>query len=236
LVYTQELRLARHKPDTDTRASLLEAAWDLFSEGGYQATSVNAVIDRAGLSKGTFYHWFDSKEALLDSVVNSMLERSVSHTREAMPGPLAPAVERLNGFLATARRWGMANAPGLRAVLVALHHHGNGELLRRMRRRSAQVAMPMLVDILEQGQREGSMDIDDPPMVAELLLRMGNARSDAEVADLIRGEPGAVDRCERRAQLHFTWLERGLGLQPGSLSVGDDFRALFEAFIEGRPT
>ena len=48
----------------DTREKLLRTAERLMLRDGYSATRVDDVLRHAGLSKGSFYHFFDSKEAL----------------------------------------------------------------------------------------------------------------------------------------------------------------------------
>ena len=48
----------------DTREKLVRAAEKLMLRDGYSATRVDDVLRKAGLSKGSFYHFFDSKEAL----------------------------------------------------------------------------------------------------------------------------------------------------------------------------
>jgi len=51
-----------------TRSRLLKVGWDLFSEHGYDATSIEDVLESAGVSKGALYHHFPSKEALFEAV------------------------------------------------------------------------------------------------------------------------------------------------------------------------
>ena len=50
------------------RAGILDAAERLFLEKGYEGTSVQDILDALGMSKGGFYHYFDSKEAVLRAV------------------------------------------------------------------------------------------------------------------------------------------------------------------------
>ena len=57
--------MARRAPAVrDTRDRLLKAALDVFSEQGYQATSVDEIAARAGVTKGAVYYWFRDKEDL----------------------------------------------------------------------------------------------------------------------------------------------------------------------------
>jgi AcrR family transcriptional regulator len=55
------------------RERVLDAAVDLFAQQGYDATSVTQVIERAGLTKGGFYHHFASKDALLYEVYGDLI-------------------------------------------------------------------------------------------------------------------------------------------------------------------
>ena len=54
--------------NTNTKARIVEAAWQLFYEHGYDATTVEDVVRASGTSKGSFYHYFESKDALLGSL------------------------------------------------------------------------------------------------------------------------------------------------------------------------
>ncbi|MEY2931030.1 MAG: hypothetical protein RL033_1779 [Pseudomonadota bacterium] len=59
---------------TDTRARILSAARDLFVERGVQQTSLRDIAEHLGLSKPALYYHFDSREALLASLVQPLLD------------------------------------------------------------------------------------------------------------------------------------------------------------------
>lgn len=52
----------------NTQGKIITAAWDLFYEQGYENTTVEEIIDKSGTSKGSFYHYFEGKDALLGSL------------------------------------------------------------------------------------------------------------------------------------------------------------------------
>lgn len=56
------------KNTRNTRGRIISAAWELFYEQGYEDTTVEEIIDRSATSKGSFYHYFDGKDALLSSL------------------------------------------------------------------------------------------------------------------------------------------------------------------------
>ncbi len=52
----------------NTKGKIITAAWDLFYEQGYDDTTVEEIIEKSGTSKGSFYHYFEGKDALLGSL------------------------------------------------------------------------------------------------------------------------------------------------------------------------
>ena len=56
------------KNTRNTRGKIITAAWDLFYEQGYEDTTVEEIIEKSGTSKGSFYHYFEGKDALLGSL------------------------------------------------------------------------------------------------------------------------------------------------------------------------
>jgi AcrR family transcriptional regulator len=54
--------------NSTTRSKIVSAAWELFYERGYDDTTVDEIVERSGTSKGSFYHYFTGKDALLSSL------------------------------------------------------------------------------------------------------------------------------------------------------------------------
>lgn len=61
----------RQKQAMESRRKLLDAATELFNEKGYQETGVQEICTHAGLSVGVFYHYFNSKQELLQAILRS---------------------------------------------------------------------------------------------------------------------------------------------------------------------
>lgn len=56
------------KNDRNTKGKIINAAWDLFYEQGYEDTTVEEIIEKSQTSKGSFYHYFEGKDSLLGSL------------------------------------------------------------------------------------------------------------------------------------------------------------------------
>lgn len=77
--------------DRGTRRRIVETAVDLFADNGYDGTSITQIIDRAGVTKGGFYHHFASKEALLYEVYGDLISGQLQRMDEILARKLAPA-------------------------------------------------------------------------------------------------------------------------------------------------
>ena len=56
------------KKARNTKGRIISAAWDLFFEQGYEDTTVEEIIEESQTSRGSFYHYFEGKDALLSSL------------------------------------------------------------------------------------------------------------------------------------------------------------------------
>ena len=69
------------KNNRNTRGKIITAAWDLFYEQGYEDTTVEDIIFESETSKGTFYHYFEGKDALLGTLSTLFDEKYEALTR-----------------------------------------------------------------------------------------------------------------------------------------------------------
>lgn len=63
------------KNQKKTKSRIVSAAWKLFYEQGYEDTTIEEIIEASGTSKGSFYHYFEGKDALLGSLAYMMDEK-----------------------------------------------------------------------------------------------------------------------------------------------------------------
>lgn len=90
-------RPAVREPE-ETRQALLDSAVALFGRDGFHATSVSRVVERAGVTKGAFYHHFDSKEDLLREMHDAFIDHQLAAARVVLAADLAPD-EALRRFI-----------------------------------------------------------------------------------------------------------------------------------------
>jgi AcrR family transcriptional regulator len=207
------------------RGELLDCAEALFMRRGYDKTSLNDVIAAAGVSKGGFYHYFPSKEALLEALAERSARQILARVEGILDDPSLDALARLNEFLARSRQFKIETAKVGWAVFEAIFRPENAGLLRRIHAAATALVAPILQNVIAQGVEEGIFDTSDPQAAAEMFLQFGVASNDL-VMRFINAESEdealrAVDALDRRLQFQGIAMDRVLGLPDGSLRLAE---------------
>lgn len=107
------------------RRQIMEEALRVFSEQGYHATSVTDVVQAAGVARGTFYLYFDGKEAIFLELLDDLLEHLKSNIVGVSTADGAPPLEQqLHGTIVRILRTVVNNRPLTRIIFreaVGLH-------------------------------------------------------------------------------------------------------------------
>jgi len=82
-----------------TRQRLLDCALELFGERGYDATSVQRIADRAGVTKGAFYHHFDSKDDVLRDIHHQYAQQMLDGARAIKASSGCTPIEQLRAII-----------------------------------------------------------------------------------------------------------------------------------------
>ena len=91
--------MARNKHSEETASLILDVAFRLFIEKGYERTSIQDIIDNlGGLSKGAIYHHFRSKEDILVAVTDRMTEESNKMLVEIRDRTDITGKEKIKGY------------------------------------------------------------------------------------------------------------------------------------------
>lgn len=210
----------------------------LFVQRGYDKVSLNDLIADAGVSKGAFYHWFPSKEAL----IAALAERSANEQLAAVENALAEcggnALDRLNAVLQAGFDVKMRmGTPERLAALVSLLAPENAHLYGQIVSAGERLFRPLLTQVIADGVAEGIFDTFDPEGVGDMVQALA-ARMNSPILDVVRAADEserrhAIDVLTARFRLHGLAVDRILGVADASITVLT--RAQVEAMVEAVP-
>jgi transcriptional regulator, tetR family len=195
-----------YKSAPKRRTEILDAAQKLFTAKGFQATSMEDILNEVGIAKGTLYYHFASKEEILRGLI-SRTTAQIAEKARAIADTDAPVADKFLAVAATAR----VEEPE-RGLAEEFHAAGNAEFHVLSLVEGVRVLAPILTEIVEQGIAEGVFSTEHPREVVEILLTSASVLLDEGFF------VGEKDQAERRATGIIYATETLLGCEPGTLS------------------
>ena len=189
---------------------ILRKAGELFDERGYRECSLQDIADAVGIARPSLYHYFESKEEILGSLVEravAVREQTVARIRELDADPL----ERLRTLIREVGGSTSADPVGLRLLLGAAEALPSA--LRRRANRSRRALFELLSDVLAEGMDRGLFRASNERETAATLIA---ALTGLQYRD-IGGVPMEPEHAARQLE---EVLVRGIQQQPAR---GDSF-------------
>ena len=205
------------------RDVFLDAAQALIQTKGYELLSIQDVLDEVGASKGAFYHYFDSKAALLEGVVSRMIEGALASVAPAMADPNRSAVDKLAAFSSGLATFKAERKEFLLALIRVWLSDENAIVREKFRRGASSSITPLIASIIRQGVAEGSFHVGAVEPAARVFVALLLGLNEAATDLFLARQAGAVTLAdvERQFDAYGEAFERILGAQPGSVVLGD---------------
>lgn len=202
-----------------TREKILEAASTLFLERGFSATSVDDILQKVSIAKGTFYHHFISKESLLESVTDTLTKIGHLEIIERMKATKTDSpVAKLNLLFRTSMEWKDENIESMIALIDALYKESNTSLRVSLKDKSRKLTIPFVEEILREGKKTEDFFFEDSAITAEMILLLLEGLSEHLTDDMVFNVNIPVSKIIANYQLA---IERILKLPPNSIRLID---------------
>lgn len=196
------------KSPEDRKKEIVDVAEELFTTKGYSQTTINDILRKIGIAKGTFYYYFKSKEDVMDAIVERFIEIGVNAAEKIAADPTLKAPEKILQII-------MAQNPdesGKDRMIEELHQVNNAEMHQKSLVETIVQLTPILTKVIEQGIREGTFKTPYPKETVEVLLVSSSFLFDEGI---FQWEPAEL----MQKAIAFTYiLETTLGAEKGSFS------------------
>jgi AcrR family transcriptional regulator len=155
----------------ETKAQILSTAYQLFSQSGYDATSVADICQAAGVSKGAFYYHFPTKQAVfLELLEYWLVELDLALKRSSQDTQSVPeAIERMAGTAAILLQSEKAN---LSIILEFWRQAYRDPAIWQIASAPYQRYHSFFSSLIQQGISDGSLDNVDPDLAARLFVSL----------------------------------------------------------------
>jgi AcrR family transcriptional regulator len=205
------------------RKEILAVAQRLIYTKGYDQMSIQDILDELKISKGAFYHYFDSKQALLDGLMDQMMDDAEQVLAPIVQTGDMPAIEKLQRYFAAGARWKTDRKAMMLDLLRVWYTDSNALVRQKQETAAIQRIAPMLAEIVRQGVREGVFSTAFPDQIGSLIWGLAQGIQDS-LAELLLADdppPDELSRLESIIGAYSEAVERILGVPPGSLPLAD---------------
>ena len=181
------------------KQELLQIAYRMFISRGYENTSVDEIIEEAGIAKGTYYYYFETKEQMLEEVIGMMIDRETEAARQILTADI-PLPQKIAGIISSFRPT-QEETP----IEGALMQPENMVMHGKIQKKIAEAAVPLLSEVVEEGITQGVFSCDCVPERVRMLLLVSSDTFDE----------GRFT--ERDIAVFIDMTEKLLGAEPGTM-------------------
>ena len=220
-------RIVKKEEHAARRNEILDAAQTLVYTKGYEHMSIRDILNSLEISKGAFYHYFDSKAEVLDRLVERMVVEEVVPLLEAIiEDPHRSALEKLHRYFDAALRWKSGRKAFMLQLLRVWLSDENAIVRQKLLNMSIEHITPLLTEIIRQGVREGVFNTAYPDQTCQMIIYALQGLSGTIIEMLVSEHPDRDPVQVRKVIADYSGAlndatERLLGAPPGSMHLLD---------------
>jgi AcrR family transcriptional regulator len=205
------------------RNEILDVAERLVATKGYEQMAIQDILDELQISKGAFYHYFDSKLALLSAVIERLQAGMEPSSLSLVHDPALGALDKLQRFFATLFRWKTAQKGYFLLLLRAWYTDDNALVRQKVQANMLRQLTPPLENIIHQGIQEGVLTIPSAEGMGRVTLTLAQDLSDLLAGWLLSAESQreTLQHMEHTSAIYSRAVERVLGAPSDSVQIFD---------------
>jgi AcrR family transcriptional regulator len=205
------------------REAFVDVAQHLIQTRGYEQMSIQDVLDALNASRGAFYHYFDSKQALLEAVVDRFAQGALASLTPMLDDSSLSASQKLEALFGGIARWKNDRKDFTLALLAVWVSDENALWREKLRHSTTGLLAPMLERILREGIDEGVFTVGAPDATARAMIALLLGFQDMAVDLFLARQAGSAtfEDVQRCVTAFTNAVERILGAPAGSLTLAD---------------
>lgn len=155
----------------NAKKKVLDAAYELFCERGYEKTSVQSIIDKAGTSKGGFYHHFGTKEDVVEAITFQFVDELKSRYHKMQEDETKSVFELINGVIREVNSYKVSMIGTWPGLTKMFSFEGNTRVIQSMAKQFEKVTADAYYSLIIRGVNERLFNTEYPKQSAKLFAR-----------------------------------------------------------------
>ncbi len=207
-----------------TKQAIMNIALSLFCKQGFNETSVEAIVKKAKVSKGAYYHYFQSKDAILEEIVIEFIDQSAVAFENIANDKKLTALKKFQKIMkwphdiASIKKLNLRKFIKLGQLITRID---SAKLFDKMQNYTAIKFSPFLLKIFEQGIEEKSFNITYPEETCKLYVEFMSSFKRRMLFEIkeCKNNTDKVKLIYVKIKFLEYFMERILGLKKGSIKL-----------------
>ena len=206
------------------REAFLDAGQKLIQAKGYEAMSIQDVLEEVPASRGAFYHYFDSKQALLEGVVDRFADAAMTTLQPVIDDPNLPALRKLEQIFGGIAAFKAERKELVLAIMDVWTADSNAIVREKLRRMTVRLLHPLLTGVIRQGIREDAIKAGSPEDLATVLVSLMQGFQELALQYFMARQAGTItfEYVVDKFSAYTEAFEVILGIEKGSLMLIDE--------------
>ena len=202
------------------RDAILDQAAILINSVGYDQMSIQELISRLGISRGALYHYFDSKQAILEALIDRMGSQALAILLPVINDPDLTALEKFHRYVNASIAFKSGQQELIKDVLQVWYSEDNLRVRHKLQAATLDSTAPHILEpIIRQGVAERVFDTRYPTEAARIVAGIWLGLADSLIMIADDGE-SLIERARILVEATTDSVERILGAPSGSLGIG----------------
>ena len=203
LCYTISMRIT--KDPNERRKEIIQTSLKLFLKKGYFQTTVNEIVRNINVAQGTFYHYFKSKDDILDAIIESYINAILNEIEISINDNTLTALQKLEQI-------SYAELRVNQNFNMNLHNIKGVDIHDRIIRQLTMKIVPIMARIIQEGAAAGVFNVTYPLEYTEVFIVAAHTLFDPGIFDWDKSE------LQKRVDILIELMESVFGVQKGDFS------------------
>ncbi|MDQ2087306.1 TetR/AcrR family transcriptional regulator [Herbivorax sp. ANBcel31] len=219
-----------HRSD-DRKQEFLSTALELFYEKGYEKTTIKDIIDKMGVSKGAFYHYFESKEDVIIIIAKEYVDRAIGIMKRIIERKDLNAAQKVSEIFTSVNEY-KANSESRRSRIKGVfNNEGNLKLDKKISDSIRKELNALFKKLIDDGVEEGLFETSNSTELAEFIsniIHSLNSSIDRLVIDLYEVDyEEFIRKLDEKLKFYEIMFKKILNLKGESIKFRESYLKRF---------
>jgi AcrR family transcriptional regulator len=209
------------KRTKEQKEKIADIAINLFIKKGYDKSSINEIIKKSHTNKGTFYHYFESKEDLMNFLAQEIIMAMIPAVQKIADNPKLNALEKIKKSFNSIQAFKFRNRKKIMLLAKVMYKEENLKLRYYINDIALELYKPIYAKIITQGKKEKVFKVDNPEDATEFMFRSAMMMGEMLIPILLQKKLTLKNMAlfMRRANFYKKILKQILGIEKKEFNI-----------------